>query len=82
VGSHKLHSPHGLLPAWIASSRVLYLTRFFAEIFAADLQSALWNTAEFFDATWPPESAVAGEGGGSAADEAPASGPALVSLPS
>jgi hypothetical protein len=26
-----LYSAHGFLPAWVASSRVLYLTRFFAE---------------------------------------------------
>lgn len=27
--------------------------RFFSEIFAADLQPALWKTAEFFEATYP-----------------------------
>jgi hypothetical protein len=35
----------------IASSREEYLTTFFAEIFAADLQSARWNTSEFLEAT-------------------------------
>jgi len=29
----------------------LYLTKFFSEIFAADLQSGLWKTAEFLEAT-------------------------------
>jgi len=48
--SYGLHSWHGFFPAWIASSRVAYLTRFLAEIFAADLQPALWKTCEFFDA--------------------------------
>jgi hypothetical protein len=46
-----LHSAHGFLPVRIASSRVLYRTRFLSEILAADLQPALWKTAEFFDAT-------------------------------
>ena len=46
-----LHSWHGFFPAWIASSRVLYLTRFFSEIFAADLQSGRWKTCDRADAT-------------------------------
>ncbi len=57
-----LHSAHGFFPAWIASSRVLYRTRFFPEIFAADLHPALWKTAEFFDATYPSETTAAGAG--------------------
>ena len=57
-----LHSAHGFFPAWIASSLVLYLTTFFAEIFAADLQSALWNTPEFFDATKPAATASSATG--------------------
>jgi hypothetical protein len=39
-----LHSEHGLFPARTASSRLAYRTRFLAAIFAADLQSARWNT--------------------------------------
>jgi hypothetical protein len=49
--AYGLHSWHGFFPAWIASSRLAYLTTFFAEIFAAGLQSARWNTAEFLEAT-------------------------------
>jgi hypothetical protein len=49
--AYGLHSPHGFFPAWTASPRVAYLTRFFSEIFAAALQSARWKTAEFFEAT-------------------------------
>jgi hypothetical protein len=45
-----LHSWHGFFPDWTASSRVAYRTRFFAEIFAADLQPARWNTPEFLEA--------------------------------
>ena len=55
-GSHPapaygLHSWQGFLPAWIASSRVAYRKAFFAEIFAADLQSGRWNTSEFLEET-------------------------------
>ncbi len=42
-----MHSPHGFFPVWIASSRVLDLTRIFSEIYAADLQSARWKPCEF-----------------------------------
>ncbi len=46
-----LHTLHGRWPALIASSRVLKVCRFEAEIFCAHLQSGRWNGSRVLEAT-------------------------------
>ncbi len=59
-----LYSAHGFLPAWIASSRVLYLTRFFAETTQAPDRSDILNVGGFSDAVFSIVAAILAEVGG------------------
>ena len=52
VKIYGLHCLHGLLPAWIALSLVLNVTRFVGFILFAELQSGLWKTLLFFEAKY------------------------------
>ena len=66
------------------SSLVAYLTKFFSDTFAADLQSDRWNTCDLAEATNPPatgtaESALAGSVSARCVSEYPCSFPSYTS---